>query len=430
MKRLIPLLVAIAMLFAANSYGQIYCEDFEYAAGDTITNHGWVTFGSFGENPIVVVEPGLEHFCYGAIFGNAARLVTTGEDSYIVLPSFLNAGTVYVSFMVKFESAQHGDFFIHLGDSVADNSNKLARVYAKMDGGNIAIGLAKNNEAPVYTPADYLIGDVIVVVLKYEFFTTTNHDDLVSLFVFGPEDCPPVVEPTATLGPLGDGEDDLPNVGKIVLCQGADSHAPVLIIDGICMDRVWDNSALPVEMTSFTSTVTGNGVVLNWSTAYEKNNAGFNVERKLGTGNWIDRGFVKGNGTTEFRHDYSFNDRFMNSGIYQYRLKQLDYNGNIIYHDLGDVIRIGTPADYELYQNFPNPFNPSTIISFALANDGVVTLKIFDNSGREISKILSEFRNAGYYNVDFDASNLSSGVYYYRIESNGFVKTLKMVLMK
>lgn len=430
MKKLIKLVVIMLMFITSGAYSQYFCEDFEYGVGDTISNHGWVPFSGLGINEVVVVEPGLEHFCYGAIYGNAIKLNTTGEDSYKFLPSISNTGIVYILFQVKFLNAQTGDFFIHLGDSAVDNSNKIARVYAKLSEGNVAIGLAKNNETPTYTPANYIFGEVYIVILKYEFFTGSSHDDLVSLFTFGPEDCPPIVEPLPTLGPLGFGENDLPNIGKIVLQQGANSKSATLIIDGICMDRVWDNGALPVELTSFASTVKGNDVTLIWSTASEKNNAGFTIERKLGTNDWMNRGFVEGNGTTEFSHDYSFTDKGMNSGSYQYRLKQTDYNGNFIYHDLGDVIKIGAPTSYLLSQNHPNPFNPSTSIKFGLANDGVVSLKVFDNSGREVAALVNEFRIAGYYDVEFNATNLSSGIYYYRIQSNGFVKTLKMVLMK
>ena len=430
MKRVTMLFLAVTFFFTVKTQAQFFCEDFEYQAGDTISSHGWVPFSGIGTNEVVVVEPGLEHFCYGGIYGNAVQLNTTGEDSYKFLPSISNTGTVYLSFLVKFLNGQTGDFFFHLGDSSVNNSQKIARVYAKLAGGNIAMGLAKNNETPVYTGGNYTIGTTYLVVLKYEFFNGPDND-LVSLFIFDPNDCPPIVEPDATIGPLGSGENDLTNVGKIVLQQGAGSKSATLIIDGICMDRVWDNGALPVELTSFTSSVSQRDVTLNWSTSTETNNARFEIERKVaGTSDWNSTGSVDGNGTTNLRHEYSFTDRNLTSGRFMYRLKQIDYNGNYEYFNLSNEIQIGTPSEFELSQNFPNPFNPSTSINFGIPNDGFVSLKVYDNSGKEVATLVNESRPAGFYTVNFNALNLSSGVYFCSLQTNGFVKTMKMALMK
>jgi hypothetical protein len=88
------------------------------------------------------------------------------------------------------------------------------------------------------------------------------------------------------------------------------------------------------------------------------------------------------------------------------------------------------PEVYELAQNYPNPFNPSTEIKFAIPEQGFVSLKVYDITGREIAKLVNEVRNAGFYSVNFNASSLSSGVYFYRIESGDFVQTRKMLLVK
>ena len=120
----------------------------------------------------------------------------------------------------------------------------------------------------------------------------------------------------------------------------------------------------------------------------------------------------------------------MVSGKYNYRLKQVDFNGNFEYHNLNSEIEIGTPGKFDLSQNYPNPFNPSTNISFDLASDGFVSVKIFDYLGREVSSLVNDFRTAGYYSVDFNAANMSSGVCFYKLESNGFSKVMKMSLIK
>jgi hypothetical protein len=89
-----------------------------------------------------------------------------------------------------------------------------------------------------------------------------------------------------------------------------------------------------------------------------------------------------------------------------------------------------TPVKYSLDQNFPNPFNPVTTIKFSIANSGVVTLKVFDILGREVATLLNEEKPAGNYEVEFNASELASGIYFYKLQSGNYVETKKMILMK
>ncbi|NCS90343.1 MAG: hypothetical protein CO127_05920 [Ignavibacteria bacterium CG_4_9_14_3_um_filter_36_18] len=105
-------------------------------------------------------------------------------------------------------------------------------------------------------------------------------------------------------------------------------------------------------------------------------------------------------------------------------------------HDLVDVV-VGveelnslTPAQYELTQNYPNPFNPSTKIRFGIPEAGLVNIKVFDVLGQEVTTLVNEFRNAGYHEVDFSASKLNSGIYFYTITSGNFSATKKMMLLK
>ncbi|HMQ70590.1 MAG TPA: choice-of-anchor J domain-containing protein [Ignavibacteria bacterium] len=187
---------------------------------------------------------------------------------------------------------------------------------------------------------------------------------------------------------------------------------------------------LPVELSSFVSVVTNNNVTLNWSTASETNNSGFDIERSNATGEWSKAGSVTGNGTTELTSNYSFTDRNLNSGIYNYRLKQIDYNGNFEYFNLSNEVNVGVPSQFELSQNYPNPFNPSTSINFELPFDGKVSLKVFDMSGKEVSTLVNEVKAAGYYTYSFNASGLTSGIYFYTLNSNNFSSTKKMLLIK
>ncbi|MCX6156947.1 MAG: T9SS type A sorting domain-containing protein [Ignavibacteriae bacterium] len=194
------------------------------------------------------------------------------------------------------------------------------------------------------------------------------------------------------------------------------------------------DSPLPVTLSSFTSFVNNRDVKLNWVTASEVNNAGFFIEKsefRNQNSEWKNVGFVAGKGTTNEQTSYTFSDTKLNSGKYQYRLKQIDNNGNFKYHNLNGVVEVGLPTKYEISQNYPNPFNPMTKIDFQLPTDGKVSLKIYDITGREMATLVNnEFKKADYYTVMFNGSSLSSGVYFYRITADKYVMTKKMVLLK
>lgn len=195
------------------------------------------------------------------------------------------------------------------------------------------------------------------------------------------------------------------------------------------------NTELPVELASFTSNVNANNVKLNWSTVSELNNSGFEIERKSASSNWNKIGFVNGNGTVNNSSSYSYTDNNLGSGVYSYRLKQIDYNGNYEYFNLSNEVIVGVPAKFNLSQNYPNPFNPSTKINYDLPFDSKVSLKLFDMTGREVAVILNSAQTAGYHTVQFNGLSLSSGVYFYTLTAEGgnaakFISTKKMILVK
>lgn len=190
------------------------------------------------------------------------------------------------------------------------------------------------------------------------------------------------------------------------------------------------DNLLPVELSSFTSSVSATNVTLNWSTVQEVNNKGFDIERKSSDNVWKKVGYVEGNGTTSQQQNYLFSDHGLNTGHYNYRLKQIDYNGNYEYHDLSSEVIIGIPSKYNLAQNYPNPFNPVTRINFELPITNYVSLKVYDMMGREVAQLVNEVKDAGYYSVTFDAKNLSSGMYFYKLTSDKFSDVKKMVVVK
>jgi hypothetical protein len=186
---------------------------------------------------------------------------------------------------------------------------------------------------------------------------------------------------------------------------------------------------IPVELTSFAASVNGNTVNLNWTTATETNNSGFEVQRKTSNSVWTTIGFVSGFGTTTEVKSYSFTDKDLSVGNYSYRLKQIDYDGT---YEIYSVIKVdvNAPAIFSLDQNYPNPFNPSTLIKYSVAQDGFVNVSIFNLLGEKVATLVNSNMKAGSYELSFNASQLSSGVYFYSIEAGDFKAVRKMMLMK
>ncbi len=201
-----------------------------------------------------------------------------------------------------------------------------------------------------------------------------------------------------------------------------------------------DESALPVELTSFKAAAENNKVILNWQTATEVNNYGFSIERsqKLedrSQNNWIEIGFVEGCGNSNSSKQYSFVDESVPGGKYSYRLKQIDTDGSFSYSkEITVEIHRGEslPTDFVLYQNYPNPFNPVTVINYQLPVSSNVQLKLFDITGKEIATLINEVKEAGYYNYNLDASELelTSGIYFYKLQTGEFSEVKKLVLLR
>jgi hypothetical protein len=187
---------------------------------------------------------------------------------------------------------------------------------------------------------------------------------------------------------------------------------------------------VPVELASFTASVNGNNVTLSWVTATELNNLGFEVERKAVEGTWAKVGFVNGRGTTTEPQLYNFTDAGLTSGNYNYRVKQIDYDGSYKYYNLEEVVEIGAPVSYDLAQNYPNPFNPTTKIKYSVPADAFVNIAIYNVLGEKVTDIVNNIQKAGSYEVTFDATNFASGMYIYRMESGNFISVKKMMILK
>ncbi|RJP68324.1 MAG: T9SS C-terminal target domain-containing protein [Ignavibacteriales bacterium] len=205
------------------------------------------------------------------------------------------------------------------------------------------------------------------------------------------------------------------------------------------------DSPLPVELNLFTASVKVDKVILNWNTATEVNNYGFEIQRSPSPapsqregdltlmGDWGAIGFVEGHGNSNSTKEYSFYDKITESGKYSYRLKQIDTDGNFKYSSEIEIDVKILLQSFALEQNFPNPFNPTTKIKFAVPNvetSYMTSLRIYNILGKEIITLINKELSAGEYEIEFSAEQLGSGIYFYNLRHGDKSITKKMHLMK
>jgi hypothetical protein len=202
------------------------------------------------------------------------------------------------------------------------------------------------------------------------------------------------------------------------------------------------SAPLPVELSSFTGMYQDNKVKLLWRTETEVNNYGFEVLRfiqgneisepdLLNEESWKKIGFVEGNGNSNSPKFYGYNDLDIISGKQYYRLKQIDNDGT---YEYSEIVEVNIPILKEyavLEQNYPNPFNPETKIRFVVNDNTQASVILYDAVGSKIKELFNNNVESGkIYEINFDGSLLSSGVYYYSLITSKQRETRKMLLLK
>lgn len=228
---------------------------------------------------------------------------------------------------------------------------------------------------------------------------------------------------------------------SVEIGAGADLCADQININGTYTGTgTLCDGPLPVTLSSFSYSVHENKVLLSWTAENESNNYGFEIEISdiKKNGGWKKIAFVPGRGTASEPKTYKYEDKNLLTGVYRYRLKQIDFNGNSEYFPLAPDVIIEAPVKYSMSQNYPNPFNASTIINYQLPRQAgsstagvIVKLALYDVTGKEVAVLVNEIKKAGYYEAEFDGSNLTSGVYFYQLSvNNKALATKRMVLIK
>jgi len=231
-----------------------------------------------------------------------------------------------------------------------------------------------------------------------------------------------------------------------------DSDTYVLAYEGLNSDgfiktfTVYSDGSLPVELTSFELISTREeDITLQWITESEINNLGFILDRRTPNTDWtqiasyITDQELQRQGSVSHQTIYTYTDNtVINNETYDYRLADVDHDGNVEYHStqlMGISISSTLPEQYVLYQNYPNPFNPVTKIRYDLPDDAYVTLTIHDMMGRRVRALVDGPQTAGNRSIQWNGTDeqgrfIPAGLYLFSISLGQFNETSKMILLK
>jgi len=266
----------------------------------------------------------------------------------------------------------------------------------------------------------FVVSDQIITISEFEFFDRETWEYFGNMKITG----------VSNTDGIASFPYSIPNYPMGVFAAINNDATTVLVSWEKIFDAIAANGGLPVELTSFSASVKNSEVTLNWETATEVNNYGFYIERAIGNSDWLALGFVEGHGNSNSPKYYIFSDtNIVQSGKYHYRLKQIDNDGTFEYSNV-ITVNVSVPDKFFLNQNYPNPFNPQTRIDYTLPEQQNVSLRVYNTLGELVKELVNEVKEAGSYTVTFNASNLPSGIYIYRIQTESFAVNKKMTFLK
>jgi hypothetical protein len=448
MKTLLPFIKSIIILlmlfYSVNA--QLITENFNYTAGNLISvASNWKIFQP-GTIEVQVIDGNLGYPYYG--LSNSGRMILlnggSGQRSGVArnFTTQINTGvSVYYTFLLNVLNtsdldinSSHGDNFTEF---VSTNGSRRSFTFIRQgsDTTKFRLGLSKaSTDDLTWFNTDLNINTTYLIVVRYYFKSSVNITRLwINPDLSGAEPTPNIEVSNGS---------NAQDICGIEFTQRAKSGHEQ--IDGLTVTNSWSQIPLPVELIAFNSIIAGNQVLLKWKTATEINNYGFEVERcqtslparqasDVNRETWEKIGFVQGHGNSSSPKEYSFIDLPSGGISFNYRLKQIDNDGNFEYSNSLEV-NLDTPSKSEALQNYPNPFNPSTTISYKIQSQCRTTIKIYDLLGKEVAILVNEEKPAGKYEVvwngkDNSGKKLTSGVYFYKLIAGTFIQTRKMLLL-
>ena len=367
---------------------------------------------------LIIYSQVANHIVIAEIYGDGGNSGAVYKYDYIVLYNPTQSDVNITGWSLQYSSAtsyNYSNNLLTLNGTIKSNSYYLIQLYSGGDRGNSL------PTTPNITGNINLSGTAgkIALVSNSEAITNKSDVDVVDFVGYG-----------STANEYeGSNYAVYPSSSAKSLCRKDNNGNETYGING----NGWDSddnrndffsnsipSPLPVELISFTAIPFGNKVQLNWSTATEVNNYGFELLRfnksPHANNQWQKVAFIPGNGNSNSLKFYSYVDEPSNGYEFVYKLKQIDYDGTFEY-SYEIPVKLELPNDVKLHQNFPNPFNPITKVRYSIPDNNShssrkVIIKVFDILGKEIITLVNDFYYPGNYEVEFDGSNLSAGVYY------------------
>jgi hypothetical protein len=429
----------IISIFLSSSYIKaqlIFEENFSYHTGliYTVSEGLWSELPS-GNTDVEVIPGNLSYPGYASSgMGNYIFLDGGASGrSGIIRHFFTSLPNVYVSFLLALKDtldlrdySATGDYFFYLYNTTLMQFRGYIYIKKAASSGNIILGLSKAGGSPVYSSKYFHAEDTVLLVISYKE-VAGNYNDSVRLWIN------PQLSDTEPLPDISTitGSD---YVGATSVNFRQNLYSGNIYIDGVRAASNWGNAPLPVQLISFTAVGKKDKIVLNWKTETEVDNYGFDIERKIHSKykneDWKKIGFIEGHGNCNAPRFYSFTDNEVyNLCTYLFRLKQINGDGNYIYSHEVEVL-INNPVEFKLNQNFPNPFNPSTTISFSLSSDNYINLSIYTILGEKKEDIINSYLHAGDYELKYNADALSSGVYLCVLQSGNTRRTVKLLISR
>lgn len=435
MKKLLLSFLGLGLVLGVNAQG--FVEEFNYGSvGDslsTIAGSNWVGH-SGNANHIQYVTTGLTVSGYTSST-NAGGALTfaqgsgSREDINKLISPAPASGNVYASFILRMTTVAgtSGAYFTHFAQTAGSTgvTTLKARLFIKESSttaGTFNLGLTKDGAATaaVWSPTDYNANQNYIVVLKYAFSATAN--DTCYAYVFN--GLMPAVEPapTITISTAEVAKTDLTELASFCVRQSTENTCAGTI-DGLRIATSWNNSQLPVKYNDLSATGTDNGNLLKWSTASEKNNSHFNIERSVNGAEYEVIGLVKGAGNTNKVTSYAFTDVQQHAGTTCYRLNQVDFNG---VSELSKSVCVTAEKVKQASVNTtPNPFNDKITVAYTTANVSAVTFEVIDMIGKVHYASTEQVKGDHEFNVNTSA--LPQGVYFIRITNGTEVKTQRII---
>ncbi len=439
--------LVVGLALSTTAWGQLLNENFDYstgaltlAGGANVSGGNWINFSGTA-NFLQVTSGSLSYTGYPSTgIGNKVAMIYTTASAEDARRPFteVTSGAVYASLLLNVTnstglSGTTGDYVFAMRNETGTNTGFKGLLYVKSQGAGFALGVrpATAGAATSFFATELSFGTTYLIVVKY-LIVAGGANDVVSLWVnpdlSGPE---PVANSTVTADATSTEPD---GIDGVALRQA--TNTPNCSIDGIRVDVAWSGAPLPVQLASFVGYfVNSNDVTFEWETISEVKNYGFWIQKRNPITDeyiTIEESFQPGQGVpSTYKWTYA-NAVIDNTEFY---LLQQDNDG--LTSRFGPIMLNPTnvpveavPSVFALNQNYPNPFNPSTVINYQLAVGNYTTLKVYNIIGKEVATLVNGNQAAGYHQVTFNASQLSNGIYFYKLQSGNNVEVRKLTLMK